>query len=68
MERAVCTWDGEEGWFTLRRGDITVAVNLSGTDRTLAVCGDVLLATDGAASVDGPSLHLPRHSAAIVRS
>jgi len=68
MDRAICTFDDDAGWFVVRRGAVSVAINFANGPQVLPVAGDVLLATDDAASVDGCALRLGGHSVAIVRS
>jgi maltooligosyltrehalose trehalohydrolase len=62
-----CTADEETGLFTLRRGDVLVAVNFGegGVDVDLDMPGELLFATSrGVVLAEG--LRLPRHAGAIV--
>lgn len=66
--RTACEYDEAAGWFVMRRGATSVAVNFAPTPVTLALSGQLLLATDAAVTVAEGSVVLPGHSAAIVGS
>jgi maltooligosyltrehalose trehalohydrolase len=70
-----CEFDEQARWLLIRRGHVTIAVNLASVTASLPVAGELLFATDEAArrtraaGVSAqPHLTLPAHSAAIVRS
>ncbi|MET0459445.1 MAG: DUF3459 domain-containing protein [Ilumatobacteraceae bacterium] len=68
MDRAVCTFDDDAGWFVVRRGAVSVAVNFAAGPQVVPGAGELLLATDHAAAVEASGIRLPGHSAVIVRS
>jgi maltooligosyltrehalose trehalohydrolase len=59
--------DDERRVFTLRRGDLLVAVNLGDAPASVAATGDLLFTTPTPSSLDGSGLTLPPHAGALVR-
>ena len=67
LERVHTAFDEDAGWFTMRRGAITVAVNLSEHDRAVPVrARELVLASDTAVRLGEGSVTLPPDSAAVV--
>jgi maltooligosyltrehalose trehalohydrolase len=61
------TADESAHLFTLRRGDLLVAVNVGPDPVTLNERGEVLFTTPSAASVDSTGLTLPTHAGVMLR-
>jgi maltooligosyltrehalose trehalohydrolase len=61
-----CTADEETRLFTLRRGDLLVALNLGEEPAELDAEGELLLETGGGATLAGGRLRLPPHVGAVV--
>ncbi|WP_375401528.1 malto-oligosyltrehalose trehalohydrolase [uncultured Amnibacterium sp.] len=59
-------FDAVAGWLVLRRGPVTVAVNLGDNPATLPVVGTLLLATNDTVHADDESLLLPPDTAAVL--
>ncbi len=65
--RVAC--DDDERWLTIDRSGLRIAVNLADADRRIPLdgpAGDVLVRTRAGASVDGRTLVLPPHAAAVL--
>ncbi|MDH2442667.1 malto-oligosyltrehalose trehalohydrolase [Amnibacterium sp. CER49] len=58
--------DAAAQWLVLRRGPVTVGVNLGDAETRVAVPGALVLSTAQGVSADGTTLVLPPESAAIV--
>ena len=54
--------------FTLRRGDLLLAVNFGSAPATLPESGELLFTTPPTASVGGGRLTLPPHAGALLRA
>jgi len=61
-----CTADEETRLFTLRRGDLLVALNLGDREVELDADGELLVETGGGATLKGGRLRLPPHVGAVV--
>jgi maltooligosyltrehalose trehalohydrolase len=61
------TADDETRVFTLRRGDLLLAVNFGSGPATLPESGDLLFTTPSAASFGAGGLTLPAHAGALLR-
>lgn len=61
-----CTADEETRLFTLRRGDLLVALNLGEGHLEVDADGDLLVETGGGATLTGGRLRLPPHVGAVV--
>ncbi len=68
LGRARFSYDEDEGWFTVRRGSVVVAVNLATSPRQVPVSGDVLLASAQAVANEGAGWTLPAESVAVLRT
>jgi maltooligosyltrehalose trehalohydrolase len=67
-ERVRVAYDEHARWLTLRRGAISVAVNLADSDRTVAVTGtELLLVSDPGVSLGEGAVRLPSDSVAVVK-
>ncbi|MEP9382127.1 malto-oligosyltrehalose trehalohydrolase [Nocardioides sp. KR10-350] len=63
-----CTADEDSRLFTLRRGDVLVAVNFGDRPATVPTTeGELLFATGDGVRLDGGELRLPAHAGAMVR-
>ena len=68
FDRVHTAWDEDEQWFVLRRGEITVAANLAGSDRSVplpATATTVLIASADVFPEQG-ALRLPPDSVAVL--
>jgi len=63
----MATADDETRVFTLRRGDLLLAVNFGSAAATLPESGDLLFTTPSAASFGAGGLTLPAHAGALLR-
>ena len=54
--------------FTLRRGDLLLAVNFGSAPATLPESGDLLFTTPTTASVGADGLRLPAHAGVLLRA
>jgi maltooligosyltrehalose trehalohydrolase len=61
------TADEETRVFTLRRGDLLIAVNFSDAAVTVPATGTLLFTTPTPASIEPDGLHLPPHAGALLR-
>jgi maltooligosyltrehalose trehalohydrolase len=59
-------WDEGACWLRLGRGAVELCVNFSATARRLPASGRVILASDPAATFDGPELSVPPESAVVL--
>jgi maltooligosyltrehalose trehalohydrolase len=67
LDRVRTDYDEDQGWVVLRRGPVTVAVNLGPQTQTLPVGATrVLAASDPAVSLTAPGLVLPADTVAIL--
>ena len=65
--RTACTVDEETRLFTMRRGDVLVAVNFGESAAELEVGAEALVfATGGGISLEAGTLALTRHAGAVV--
>ncbi len=62
------TADEETGVFTLRRGDLLIAVNFGTATAILPESGELLFTTPTPASLDAGGLSLPAHAGALLRT
>jgi maltooligosyltrehalose trehalohydrolase len=62
------TADEKSRLFTLRRGDLLVAVNVGDEPLTLPVSGELLFTTPTPAAVGDTGLVLPAHAGVLLRS
>ena len=62
------TADEETRVFTLRRGDLLLAVNFGSAPATLPESGDLLFTTPSTASVGADGLTLPAHAGVLLRA
>ncbi len=60
-------FDEDARWLRVQRGEFELACNFSAQALTLAAEGEVRLATDPGARVEGAQLHLPPLSGALLR-
>ena len=68
FDHVEASYSDTDRWFALDRGNLSVLVNFGAEplSRTLAAGSTALLATDDGVGIDGATLLLPPHSAAIV--
>ena len=62
------SYDQQEMWFCMERGDVTVSCNLGETDRRfpVAVGGRVVLGSRGVVTVKDGTVTLPPNTAVII--
>jgi maltooligosyltrehalose trehalohydrolase len=68
LDRALVSFDEDEGWFVLHRGSLRVIANFSDSDRVISQrCHEILLSSDASCSIVEDSVHLGAHSAIVAR-
>ena len=63
----VATADEETRLFTLRRGDLLLAVNFGEAETSVGVAGALLFSTPSAPAVTASGLRIPPHAGVLVR-
>jgi maltooligosyltrehalose trehalohydrolase len=67
LGRVNTAYDDQAGWFTVRRGSVTVALNIGEGEQTVAVTGcELVLASEASVRLGEGSVTLPPDSVAVV--
>jgi maltooligosyltrehalose trehalohydrolase len=61
-------FDENARWLVLRRGAVSIVVNLGDEPAVVACSGAILLVTDAGVAVEEATVTMPAHSAAILES
>jgi maltooligosyltrehalose trehalohydrolase len=67
LDAVQVSWSEERRWLLLRRGSVTLAVNLASEPQRLEVGGAVLAASHAGVTTEAGTLTLPGESAAVLR-